>query len=55
MKTRKRVNYGFESDQDFRRNYAFTSSDFRIQQINTEGFIVPWHIVERKDRELLVE
>jgi hypothetical protein len=52
MKTIKRIDYGFESDQNFRRSYAFTSNDFRIQQIKNEGFVVPWHIVDKEKKEV---
>jgi hypothetical protein len=55
MKTRERIKHGFESERDFRRNYAFTSNDYRIQQIRAEGFIVPWHIVDKEKKEFLVE
>ncbi|GAB1450355.1 hypothetical protein MASR2M47_04110 [Draconibacterium sp.] len=55
MKTREKINYGFESKQDFQRNYSFTSNDFRIQQIRNQGFIVPWHVVDKGKEKFLVE
>lgn len=55
MKTSEKMNYGFESDQHFKNNYAFSSRDFRIQQIRNQSFVVPWQIIEKEKKDVFAE
>ncbi len=55
MKTSDKRNYGFESDQRFTNNFAFSSKDFRIHQIQNQNYVVPWQISEKEKRQLLVD
>lgn len=55
MKTSEKMDYGFKSEQHFQNNYAFSSKDFRIHQIQNQNFIVPWQVVEKDKKEVLVE
>ncbi len=55
MKTQEKMNYGFERDQLFKNDYAFSSDDFRIHQIQNQNFIVPWQIIEKEKRQVLTD
>lgn len=55
MKTSEKMNYGFKSEQHYQNNYAFSSKDFRINQIKNQNFIVPWQIVEKEKKEVSVD
>jgi hypothetical protein len=55
MKTSEKMKFGFESEQHFKNNYSFSSKDFRINQIQNQNFVVPWQIMEKEKKEILVD
>lgn len=55
MKTSEKMNFGFKSELHYQNNYAFSSKDFRIHQIQNQNFIVPWQIIEKEKKEVRVD
>jgi len=55
MKLSEKIDYGFESGQKFHNNYSFFDKDLRIKQLKNQRFIVPWEMVEKEEKEILVE
>ncbi len=55
MKTHEKMNFGFESDLQFKNKYAFSTREFRMHLFQNQNFVVPWQIVEKGKKEVRVD
>ncbi len=55
MKTTEEINYGFRSKPLSQEKYALVNYEIRIRPSENQNFIVPWQMVETKNKEVYAE
>jgi hypothetical protein len=55
MKTTEEIVYGFKNKLQFHDKNSLLNYEIRIKNTDNHNFIVPWQMVEKTKKEVLVE
>lgn len=55
MKTTDKSNYEFERKPRYRNIVYFSEVKTRSKEIDNQGFVVPWQMVETKESKYLIQ